>query len=120
MADGKFWIDADDFSILKMEVKDSSLGGYKAIYDAAMKDGFKPIIRTSHEYGVIKEGIRYPSKTTYEEIWSSRWSLWKRSEYYDGNNVRSYLKSKTVIDYKEYRFFQTETESDYAQTQNEQ
>ena len=114
---GKFWIDVEDFSILRMEVKDSSLAGYEAIYDAAVKDGFKPIIRTVHEYGVIKEGVRYPSKTTYEEIWSSRW---KRSEYFDGNNVRSYLKSKTVIDYKEYRFFQTETEPDYAQTQVEQ
>jgi hypothetical protein len=97
---GTIWIDMEDDSVLKIEVEDSSLAGYKEVQAAAKSRGLEPDFVTIHEYGVIKNGLRFPSRTVFEERYKGR--------------VDGFLggtKSKTEILYSEHRFFTVETDA---------
>lgn len=97
---GTVWIDVEDDSILKIEVEDSSLAGYEQVLEAAEKRGLEPDFLTVHEYGVVKNGLRFPSRTLFEERYQGR--------------VAGFLggtKSKVEIHYENYRFFSVETDA---------
>lgn len=100
---GKIWVDTEDFSILKIEIKQESLAGYEKLKEE-LKDikkmGIKPVITIIHEYGIEKNGIRFPSKTTFKED-------------YVGVNIRRAKKSRLTVTYDDYKFFTVETEVKY-------
>jgi hypothetical protein len=96
---GKLWVDKKDFSVLKIEVEDESLAGFEKILAAAKSQGLKPVLTTVHEYGILKRGLRFPSRTIF-------------SEKYSGPGGQ-YMWSRTVITYENYRFFTVETTVKY-------
>jgi hypothetical protein len=96
---GKLWVDKKDFSVLKIEVEDESLGGFEKILAAAKSQGLKPVLTTVHEYGILEKGLRFPSRTVFNEKYSGRTSR--------------YMQSRTVITYENYRFFTVETTVKY-------
>jgi hypothetical protein len=97
---GTFWVDKADSSVIKMEVEDQSLAGFEKILEIAKSRGLKPVLTTVHEFGVLKNGLRFPSRTFF-------------SEKYSGSRSSGFTESKTEIRYENYRFFTVETKVEY-------
>ncbi len=98
---GKVWVSQDDFSVLKIDWDEKSLGNYDMIERTARSIGrdMVPAILATAEFGVVKNGIRFPSRVTILE---------------DYKNFSGTVRvSKTTIAYKNYRFFTVETEVRY-------
>ncbi len=101
---GKLWVDKENFSIIKMEIEQESLEGFEELEKeietlekkkkSKRKIVFKPIFKTIHYYEVEKNGIRFPSKIEFREIYVD--PAWRKREV---------IKSITKIQYDNYRFF---------------
>lgn len=101
---GKIWIKKDDFSILKIEWDQASIRNYELIEENAQKLNAKPLIKFYSEYGYEKNGIRFPSKYSVTEI------------YIHKRGIR-YMRSRTTVTYKNYKFFTVETQVKYEVTE---
>ncbi len=94
---GKIWIRRSDFSVLKIEWNQTSVGNYKEIEKIASQLNAIPQITFITEYDFEKNNIRFPSKYSIEE------------EYIKPEGGR-YKKSEIIVLYKDYKFFTVETE----------
>jgi len=94
---GKIWVDGKDGSVLRIDVEQESLVGFKEIQAQAKANRLKPQITTSHVFGFEKNGLRFPSRTVFEE------------SYIDSKKAKT-LFSRTVFSYEEYKFFIVSTE----------
>jgi len=97
---GKIWVDKKDFSIIRIEIEQESLAGYEGLKKAIEKRKIRPIITVTHDYCIKKEGIRFPSKTTFKED-------------YFGLYAGRLKKSRMLITYDNYRFFTVEVKVKY-------
>jgi len=97
---GKIWVDKEDFSIIRIEIEQESLAGYEELKKAIEKRKIRPIITVTHDYAIKKNGIRFPSKTTFKED-------------YFGLYAGRLKKSRILITYDDYRFFTVEVEVKY-------
>ena len=95
---GKIWVDAEDFSVLKIEVEADSLAGYNRprISEAV----FAPTV--IHLYGIEKSGLRFPSETLFSQKYDSLNRYSKRRS--------SLTKRSTRFTYSGYRFFTVEVD----------
>ena len=98
---GKVWVDKEDFSVLKIEIKQESLAGFEKIKQESKEQKIIPIITTTHDYFVEKNGIRFPSMTNCLEVHVAR-IRGKRTKI-----------SETRITYDNYRFFTVDTKIKY-------
>jgi len=96
---GKLWVDQEDSSILKIEMAQESLAGFDDFQKESKKKRLVPKFTTTHYYGLEKNGIRFPSKTTFVE------------DYLRGR--ARFRCSETEIKYAKYKFFTVEVEVKY-------
>ncbi len=101
---GKVWVRKSDFSILKIEWDQESIGGFELVEEIAAKLKAEPRITLSAEYGIEKNKIRFLSKYSLDEIY-----IIKRGR-------RRFQRSKTEVIYDNYKFFTVETEVKYKDT----
>jgi hypothetical protein len=94
---GKIWVDEEDFSVMKIEIEQESLAGFEELKKESEKSGLIPIITVTHDYDIKKNGLRFPSKTTFKEDL-------KRV------GARVIKLSRLDITYDNYRFFTVEVE----------
>jgi len=97
---GRAWILERDASILKIEWDQSSVGGFEALQDIARKIDAEPRLVSTTEYGVEKNGIRFPSRDTTEEAYILK-------------DKKKAVRSTTTIVYRNYKFFTVETEVEF-------
>lgn len=97
---GKLWVDKEDFSILKIEMEQESLAGFEDFKKESITLGIVPTFATIHYYGIEKNGIRFPSKTSFQED-------------YKGFGGISFKRSKTEIKFSRYKFFTVDVEVKY-------
>jgi TonB family protein len=93
---GKVWIDKKDFSVLQIEIEQKSLAGFEILEQELKKKNITPFFTTTHYYFIEKNGIRFPSKTVFEEKYEYK-GRWRR--------IRKAKASETIITYDKYRFF---------------
>jgi len=96
---GKIWVDASDFSVLKIEWDPRSIPGYSEELDSSIGN-LKREIKWSVTYGIEKNGIRFPSFQKLEEVLIN----------HTGNRSPKYALD---ILYDHYQFFIVETEIKY-------
>jgi len=95
---GKIWIDKEDSSILKIETEEESIVGYETLRKELEKQGLSPSLKATHYYYTKEKGLRFPSRTIFEES-------------YSGAKLRGKIKkSETTFVYDNYRFFTVEVE----------
>ena len=94
---GNIWVRKSDFCILKIQWFQHSIRGYGHVEETAKKLKAEPRLTLCAEYGYEKNGIRFPSKYSLDEVYIIR----GRGRYH---------KSKTVVLYDNYKFFSVETE----------
>ncbi|MGB2905477.1 MAG: hypothetical protein WBB73_00140 [Candidatus Aminicenantaceae bacterium] len=96
---GKIWVDAVDFSVLKIEWDPRSIPGYSEELDSSIGHLRREITWTV-TYGTEKNGIRFPSFQKLEEMLIN----------HTGNRSPKY---EVIISYDHYQFFIVETEIKY-------
>jgi hypothetical protein len=96
---GTIWLRQKDAGILKIEWDPSSIDNYAGVKETAERFRMTPRIVLSSEYGIEKNGIRFPSRYVVDET------------YVRGG--RHFQRSQTQVIYDQYRFFTVETEVIY-------
>lgn len=107
---GRIWVDRENYQILRIDVAQESLIGYK---DPKAK-GINRIITVSHYYDVEKNGLMFPSKTVFEENYTPdrvQVGLW--SNYTNAVQKKTLQRTKLEIDYKDYKFFTVDVDVKY-------
>ena len=97
---GRVWVSKDDFSILKIEWDQIHIRNFEEIKALAKKLNSIPRIVQVSEYGIEKKGIKFPSRYSVRETYVDR-------------RGKSFLRSETVVIYKNYKFFTVETDVKY-------
>lgn len=97
---GRVWIKESDGSVLKIAWDPRSLGNYKTIEDWAREHDAEPLVTSFSEYGFVKNGLRFPSRSYTEQA------------YLRKDRGKSASAEISVV-YKDYRFFTVETETVY-------
>ncbi|MCP5108122.1 MAG: hypothetical protein GY950_32340, partial [bacterium] len=95
---GVVWIDAKDGSVVKIELAPRALRGIETLQAVARSKGTRMKVNDIHWYEVKRDKLRFPSKTEISEI---RLALKKD----DPKQMEEVENSKTVFNYKNYRFF---------------
>jgi hypothetical protein len=102
---GRVWLKADDSSVLRIAWDQTSLGNFDEIRKNAVTLDATPLVKFVSEYGVEKNGLRFPSLYSIREDYLSL----------ESRSLDTY--SITTVDYKKYRFFTVDvTVKDSAQT----
>jgi hypothetical protein len=96
---GRIWMHEDDGSIVKISWDQTSVGNFQMVRARAQEIGAEPQLSSITEYGLEKNGLRFPSQDTTEEA------------YLKGG--AKLVKSLTTIVYKDYKFFTVETVVQY-------
>jgi hypothetical protein len=112
---GKIWIRESDNAVLKIEWYEESVEGYEPLKKLAEEGHLTPEIALSTEYAYEKRGIRFPSKHSLVESYSSvpiSIEEIQGRKYFKLDEIwgRKFLKSKKVVEYTDYKFFSVETE----------
>jgi len=95
---GRFWVNENDFSIVRIEFLQQSLFNFEDILAEAKRNGAEPEISIILEYDYLKNGIRFPSKLFYEEA------------YRQGE--RLYIRSSLDVTLNDYIFYKVESKVD--------
>jgi hypothetical protein len=96
----KLWLKADDSSVLRIEWDPSTFGNYEAILARAKAFKAEPELRSVTEFGVEKNGLRFPSADLTEEA-------------YRGGDGKLFVRARTSVAYKDHKFFTVETEATF-------
>ena len=95
---GQAWIDTATGDILKIQWSERRVNHYEITLKRAEQYDRKPRLTIRTDFQVEKNGIRFPSKLFIEEAYVS-----------DGGLV--FVRSKTDVTYKDFKFFTVATES---------
>ena len=97
---GRIWVDAEDFSILKIELDPRSIKDYEdELVQSPIGDLRKKVIWTML-FGIEKNGVRFPSQQIIQE-------------FYVNSKGEELLIEKITFLYEDYKFFIVETEVKY-------
>ena len=129
----EIWVDPDNYSIIGLRVFPAGLAEYNQIVKNAFENGFAVELEDIHYFGLLREGIRYPTLTRielkYKRVWRGDQPEWgvsnaKGLPRQDGNSnyvkalpgkVLTYYNSrrtffvKASFAYQNYRFFKVVT-----------
>lgn len=94
---GRIWVLEEDASIIKIEWEQTSVGNFQVIRETAAMLKAEPALVSVTEYEVVKNGIRFPSRDTTEESYVLK-------------KDKTFVRSRTTILYKDYKFFTVETD----------
>lgn len=97
---GKIWVKEGDFSILKIEWSQKSIGNFQILEDIAKRYNSEPQITLVSEYNIERNGIKFPSRYLIEEAYINK----------RGNK---FIRSEIIITYRDYKFFIVETDIKY-------
>jgi hypothetical protein len=93
----KFWLEKDNFRILKSEVVGVPIDGYEDVLKDCLFLNIEPEFVTTHEYRVEKNGVLFPESSKV------------RVEYRGLTRGRPFSKLMTDLTYEKYKFFTVET-----------
>ena len=94
---GRAWLFADTGDILKIEWNENRIGHFEIFEERGKQFKRIPRIKVSSEFEVEKNGLRFPSKLFLEEAYVTK-------------SGRAFVRSKTTVEYKDFKFFTVEVE----------
>jgi hypothetical protein len=95
---GRIWLKQDDSSVLRIEWDPATFDHYEDIIARAASFKAEPEVRSVTEFGFEKNGIRFPSSDLTEEA------------YRDADG-KLFVRARTEVTYRDYKFFMVETSS---------
>jgi hypothetical protein len=97
---GRVWIKEGDGSVLKIDWEPESIPNFETLEARAEKYRSELSVTLITEYGFEKNGIRFPSRDYSEEAYLKP----------DG---KKFVRSRTSVIYRDYKFFTVETDIKY-------
>lgn len=94
---GKAWLFADTGDILKIEWNENRVGHFEIFEERGKQFKRTPRIRVRTEFEIEENGLRFPSRLYMEEAYSTQ-------------HGRAFVRSKTTVEYKDFKFFTVEVE----------
>ena len=94
---GKAWIAVDTGDILKIEWNEERIGRYEIFEERGKKFNRTPRITVVSEFQAEKNGLRFPTQLYIEEAYLDKYG-------------RAFIRSKTTVTYKDFKFFTVEVE----------
>jgi hypothetical protein len=94
----KAWVREGDSAVLKIEWDPVTWPEYIEIKAAAEASNITPVVTLVTEYGVEKDGIRFPSR------------FFVREAYLRAENGKAEVASEVTIDYEDYEFIRIESD----------
>ncbi len=94
---GKAWLFADTGDILKIEWNENRIGHFEIFEERGKQFNRIPRIKVRSEFEIEKNGLHFPSRLFMEEAYSTK-------------HGRAFIRSKTTIEYKDFKFFTVEVE----------
>jgi hypothetical protein len=94
---GKAWIAVDTGDILKIEWNEKRIGYYEIFEERGKNFNRIPRITVRTEFKIEKNGLRFPTN-------------WYIEEAYLNKHGRAFIRSKTTVKYKDFKFFTVEVE----------
>lgn len=64
------WLDHKDFSVLGFQAYPAGIAGYNELVTAAFRKGLSVEVKDIHLFGLLREGIRYPTKREITLVYS--------------------------------------------------
>jgi hypothetical protein len=104
----KVWIDTGDFSIIKFTVFPGAIEGYRQLMRLAGRKLSNVKIQDVHEFGLLKNGLRYPTRTSIILSYTSELkNVMKNRNAGVGVKVGAEVQTRiqTLVKYKGYNFF---------------
>jgi hypothetical protein len=95
---GKIWLKTADSSVLRIEWDPTTFGHYENIQARAESYKAQPEVRSYSEFGIEKNGLRFPSVDFTEEA-------------YRGADGKLFVRARTSVVYKSHKFFTVETQT---------
>lgn len=92
---GKAWIRVKDGAVMRIEWNPSSFSGYKEVEAIAEDLGMNPAIESVTEFGIEKNGLRFPTRDRTEETYKK--------------GSMTFTRSMVTVTYDDYKFFTVET-----------
>jgi len=92
---GKAWVGAADGELLKIEWSESRVGKREVFEKRAEMYSLRPRVTLRSEFSAERNGIRFPSR------------LWMEEAYLNDRN-RAFVRSRTAVEYKDFKFFTVE------------
>ena len=96
---GRVWVRREDSCVLRIEWDPSTFENYDVIMARAKLLEAGPRVTSYTEYGFEKNGLRFPSVDHTEEAYVLK----------DG---KTFVRARTRIEYRDYKFFVVETRSE--------
>lgn len=96
---GRVWVRREDSCVLRIEWDPSTFDNYDIIMARAKLLEAEPRVTSYTEYGFEKNGLRFPSVDHTEEAYVLK----------DG---KTFVRARTRIEYRDYKFFVVETRSE--------
>jgi hypothetical protein len=97
---GEIWLDTDDFTVRKLQVVLKNTEKYKKLIQFAIGMNSKLHLICEVEYDQSYRGLYFPTKVSIKEKYI-------RSGY------KEWERSKTIFSYKDYKFFDVNTDVQY-------
>jgi hypothetical protein len=97
---GKIWLSEMDSSVLKIAWEQRSIGNYAVLEERAKRYKADPVITSISEYGFEKNGLRFPSQDYSEEA-------------YVNEKGKKFIRTKTSISFRDYKFFTVDVAIQY-------
>ncbi len=93
----KIWIEPEGGQVVRLEIRGVPLEGWEDVWTDAVRFREAPAGRAVHRYDMVRKGIRYPSRSTFEV------------EYPLPDPPGPLRKVSMEMAYRKYRFFSVET-----------
>jgi len=104
------WLDRETGQVLKTEIEYASFEGALAFAEESRNYNRKYEFLVSHSYRLEKNGVRFPSETTFRVVYYQEYATLAPPP--KGIKPRfSVPKAEVVTRYSDYRFFNVEVES---------
>jgi len=100
---GRIHLRQKDGAILRIDWNPATFGNYQAVLSRAAAYKASPRIVSYTEFGLEKNGLFFPSTDLTEEAYVSE-------------DQKIFLRVRTQVSYKEYKFFTVETETEFKKT----
>lgn len=94
------WLKKSDASVLRIDWDPTTFGSYENILARAHAYGSEPAVVSRTEFGIEKNGLRFPSVDFTEEAYQK--------------SGERFIRATTRVSYSQYKFFVVETETGVA------
>jgi hypothetical protein len=94
---GRAFVDKNTLEILKIEWNDQRIGNFAMFERRGKRYGLRPQISVTSEFGIEKNGIRFPSRHFIEEA-------------YLDQKGKKFIRSETSVVYRDFKFFTVSVE----------